>query len=38
MTAADREYRRSVLATCVSHFLALCIGVLASLLVQAVLS
>ncbi|AEM50768.1 hypothetical protein BurJV3_1437 [Stenotrophomonas maltophilia JV3] len=38
MTAAEREYRRSVLATCVSHFLALCIGVLASLLVQAVLS
>lgn len=38
MTAAEREHRRSVLATCVSHFLALCIGVLASLLAQAVLS
>jgi len=38
MTAAEREYLRSVLATCVSHFLALCIGVLASLLAQAVLS
>jgi hypothetical protein len=38
MTAAEREHHRSVLATCVTHFLALCIGVLASLLVQAVLS
>ncbi len=38
MTAAEREYRRSVLATCVTHFLALCLGVLAAVLAQAVLS
>lgn len=38
MTAAELEHRHHVVATCVSHFLALCIGALASLLVQAVLS
>jgi len=38
MTTTDREHRRSVLATCASHFLALCIGVLATVLLQAVLS
>lgn len=38
MTAVEREQRRSVLATCVSHFLPLCIGVLGSMLVMAVLS
>lgn len=38
MSTLDREQRNQARATFVTHFLALCIGAAASLLVQAVLS
>lgn len=38
MTAAEREHRHHVVATVVANALALCLGVLAAVLAQAVLS
>lgn len=38
MTSAERDQRHHVVATVVANALAFCLGVLASLLVQAVLS
>lgn len=38
MTAAEREHRHHVLATVVTNALSFCLGVLAALLAQAVLS
>ncbi len=38
MTAAEREQRQHVVATVVTNALAFCLGVLAAVLVRAVLS
>lgn len=38
MTAAERDHRHHVVATVVTNALAFCLGVLAAVLVQAVLS
>ncbi|CRR10943.1 hypothetical protein PAERUG_E15_London_28_01_14_07921 [Pseudomonas aeruginosa] len=38
MTAAERDHRHHVVATVVTNALSFCLGVLAAVLVQAVLS
>lgn len=38
MTAAEREHRHHVVGTVVANALAFCLGVLATVLLQAVLS
>lgn len=38
MTAAEREHRQHVVATVIANALSFCLGVLAAVLAQAVLS